>query len=86
MTLATRLRAITWQDSLTMPRRGSSVAGHMPVLKGQRQNLDVLDRDEAACAVELERRDVAGLCLNRQADGAGGDSCLADGVLFWLGA
>jgi hypothetical protein len=54
--------------------------GHMRVLKGQRQDLDVLDRDEAACAVELECRDVAGFRLNGQANGPGGDSRLADGA------
>ena len=52
----------------------------MRPLKGQRQDLDVVDRDEAACAVELERRDVAGFCLNGQSDGPGGGSCLADGA------
>ena len=50
------------------------------VLKGQRQDLEILDPGKAACAVVPERRDVAGFCLNRQADGPRGGSRLADGA------
>jgi hypothetical protein len=58
----------------------NSVTGHMSVRRGNARIWDVLDRDEAACAVELERRDVAGFCLNGQSDGPGGGSRLADGA------
>jgi hypothetical protein len=34
--------------------------------------LDVPDRNGLTCPVELERRDVAGFCLNRKTDGPGG--------------
>jgi len=57
-----------------------SVTGRVLALEGQRQDLDVLNRDEAACAVELKCRDIAGFRLNRQPDGPGGGSRLADGV------
>ena len=70
----------TERPSARVAQREFSHGSHMPVLKGQRQDLDVLDRGEAACAVELERRDVAGFCLNGQSDGPGGGSCLADGA------
>jgi hypothetical protein len=50
------------------------------VLKGQRQDFEILDLGKAACAVELERRNVAGFCLNGQTDGPSGGSGLADGA------
>ena len=53
--------------SIAAPRK----IGHRSyaaALNRQRQDLDVPDRDELTCLVELERRDVAGFCLNRQTD------------------
>ena len=65
------------------PHAAPSKIGHRSyaaALKGQRQDLDVPDRNELTCPVELERGDVARFCLNRQTDGPGGGSCLADGT------
>ena len=50
------------------------------MLKGERQDFEILDLGKAACAVELERGNVAGFCLNGQTDGPSGGSRLADGA------
>ena len=68
------------RDSIQRKPGKPSVTGYVLVLKGQRQDLGVLDRGEAAGAVQLKRRDVAGFRLHRQPDGPGGGSRLADGA------
>jgi len=50
------------------------------VLDGQREYLEVLDRDEAARAVELKRRGVDRFRLDGQADRARGGGRPANGV------
>jgi hypothetical protein len=74
------LAATGAQSSASAAPRKVDHRSYAAALKGQCQGLDVLDRNEATCPVELERRDVAGFCLNRQTDGPGGGSCLADGA------
>src|SRR5215471_8817697 len=60
--------------------RNIDYGSYAVALQGQGQGLDVLDRNEVTCPVEPERRYVAWFCLNRQTDGPGGGSCLADGA------
>src|SRR6266498_3149688 len=50
------------------------------VVEGQRKDLEIIDRQEAAAVVELQCRGVAGFCLDGQADGPGGGGCGADGA------
>src|SRR6185437_17009938 len=50
------------------------------LLERERQEAQVLDQNEAGGAVEMERAAVAGLCLDRQADGPGINCCLANSL------
>jgi hypothetical protein len=76
-----RYEGTGWRRTHTdMPQRARSAGSGAVMLKGQHQDLEILDGDEAAAAVEPERCGVAGLCLDGHAQGPGGGSRRADGV------
>jgi hypothetical protein len=50
------------------------------MLEGQREDPEIVDRQEAAAAVELKCRRVSGFCLDGQPDGSGGDGRGADDI------